>query len=374
MRTILTLFVFSCLALAQLNQEAWVGYPSPFGQTATNTSITASTHQIAHCGSVQIIGGGSNESLTIVGFPFGAVTKTGGSTVQVSLQDVSLTSGPPIQPDLTADQSYTIANADAGFVSNVAYEATLGTPRANVNDGDLLCVVWEFASFAGSDSVVIPGSPSTPNILYFQNSDASRSTDSGSTWTRSTTQPTAWFQFASGKLGRFASGFPFSFYSSSNLSTSTTPDEIKEEFTVSAPATINAIFAQATLSSGTDFTLELQTDGSATKACNIDANAVASFTMYYAHICPFTPVSLTTGHTYSIVLRPSTTSNLSVRWFDLPSAAHRALTAYGTNWESGTRVDGGGWTNSQTRHYFMGYRLVSAGGTGGGGGSYATVQ
>src|SRR5688572_7468331 len=111
--------------------------PPPPGLAVTPSLATALTiasanasDQLAQIGRVVFNERTGSKNITKVHFLFGSVTKSNGSTVRVSLQDVDLANGPVIRPDGVVDQSETIANADAGFVSNAWYTATLDTSRA----------------------------------------------------------------------------------------------------------------------------------------------------------------------------------------------------------------------------------------------------
>ena len=109
-----------------------------------------------------------------VGFRFGTVTKAGGSAVTVSLQDVNLAAGPPLQPDEVQDQTVAIANADAGFATGLWYRTGTLSADRTVAYGEDLCVVFEYdgAGRLGSDvvniaysSVGLEGLPHSANVV-----------------------------------------------------------------------------------------------------------------------------------------------------------------------------------------------------------------
>jgi len=113
--------------------------------------IDATGEQAAQLGQVWFPARTGSKTINKVHFRFGAVTKAGGSGLQVSLQDVSLTAGPPAQPDGVVDQYRAIANGEATFAANTWYTSGLltsdgtdtGTKRT-VNFGDLVACVLEY--------------------------------------------------------------------------------------------------------------------------------------------------------------------------------------------------------------------------------------
>src|SRR5690348_8383117 len=93
---------------------------SPSGGFAS-TLLNATGQKVAFIGRM-MNQARSAKNLTKVGFRFGTVTKTGGSALTVSLQDVDLVNGAPVQPDGTQDQTVAIANADTGFATSTFYK------------------------------------------------------------------------------------------------------------------------------------------------------------------------------------------------------------------------------------------------------------
>src|SRR5215469_14934928 len=127
-----------------------------FGYIA-NVAMTTSGMKVAFIGRLFWSENVTTKNLQSIAFRFGTVVKTSGSTMRVSLQNVSTSTGPPGQPTGTVLQSYTIANSDANFVTNTWYPHTSGVLGSvqSVSLGQLSAVVFEYVSFFGSDSVTI---------------------------------------------------------------------------------------------------------------------------------------------------------------------------------------------------------------------------
>jgi len=119
--------------------------------------IDATGEMAAFCGRVWFSARSGTKNLSRVGFRFGAVTKSGGSGLTVSLQDVTLSAGPPMQPDGTQDQTVAIANGNASFASNTWIRTGTFSASRTVTYGDLLAVNVEYdgGGRTNPDSVIV---------------------------------------------------------------------------------------------------------------------------------------------------------------------------------------------------------------------------
>jgi len=106
-------------------------------------TIDATGEKLAWCGGF-VHQDRAAKDITRVGFFFGSsLIKAGGSSLTVSLQDVSATAA-PLQPDETQDQTVAIANGDAGFASSTWYRTGALSANRTVSHGEQLAVVLEF--------------------------------------------------------------------------------------------------------------------------------------------------------------------------------------------------------------------------------------
>lgn len=365
------LLLFLALPLcAQWTGKALVGNNYPQASTTPRSSnIGASGDIVAQCGILAIADTTTTKTLSKVGFKFGAVTKAGGSTVRVSLQDVDLTAGPPVRPDGTPDQSVTIANADAGMVTGAAYLATLGSTRS-VTAGDFFCAVFDYASYGGADSINFDGW--VQNINLSASSQISRFASAA--WTDRAANPNIYFEFSDGTYGNFSGTFPFSALGSTAYNSGSGADEIAAEFTVSQAVTIDAVVASALVAgASSDFEIVLYSGTTALNTCTIDANTIVASA--FPIVCTINPrLTLAPGTTYHISVKPTTANNVTLYYVDLPSAGMRSTTPYSTQWSSTSRVDAGSWAApTTTRLYNFGYRIVATSASTGGG-SFVVAQ
>ena len=369
MRYLLLLVSFA--AWGQWTGKALVGNNYPQASTTVRSSnIGASGDIVAQCGLLSIADSATTKTLTKVGFLFGSVTKAGGSTVRVSLQDVDLTAGPPVRPDGVADQSVTIANADAGFAANTSYLATLGSSRS-VAAGDLFCAVFDFASYGGADSVNF--NTWVQNINLSATSQVSRFASAA--WGDRTSNPNVYFEFSDGTYGNFSGTFPYSAVGSTAYNSGSAADEFAAEVTVSQAVTIDAIMAQALPAGGSsDYEIVLYSGTTALNTCAIDANTIS--TAASPVICTLNPRrTLAVGTTYYISVKPTSANNVTLYYTDVPSAGVRSTTPYSTQWASTSRVDAGSWAAATTtRLYNFGYRIVETQASSTAGGSFVVAQ
>lgn len=361
----LIILLAACSAWGQWTGKAIVGTLSPNnGSAFTDSSAPANGDMVAQCGNLVISDGSSSGTITDVGFRFGGtITKAGGSTVMVSLQDADTAAGPPIRPDGTPDQSYTIANADAGFAANAAYLATLGSTRS-VSVGDLFCVVLEYASYGGADVFSVSSWAAGAGPLSLGSSTSRLNT---ATWVDRGSNPNVYFVLSGGKYGAFVNSFFVSSIGTTSWNSTSSPDEYASEFTVAQAVTIDMFFA-AFLTGGasSNFEVVLYGDASTIATCSRDASTVQS-SAAIPFICVIAPTLLSPGVTYRISVKPTTANNVSIRSITLPSADLRALTPFTTEWSSTSRTDGGSWSAaSTTTLYWSGYRIVATAASSGG--------
>lgn len=360
--------LISCVAWGQWTGKALVGNYATYGVNAQSSAAPANGDKIYHCGLVTTSDGLSSKTLDKVGFLFGSVTKAGGSTVTVSLQDMDLTTGPPVRSDNTQDQIYTILNADASFASNTYYTATL-TSNRTVSPGDKLCVVWEYASYGGADTfninAIVTNSP-----LLMTNGVTRLNTGS---YVDRAALTNVHFGFTDGTYGTLDGNLTYSALGTFTYNSASTPDEYAGSFTVDQNITIDAVFASVRPAGSTsDFDIVLYNGTTSIGSCSVDAHNIP--VADYPALCTLSSrIILTTGNTYRIAVKPTTANNVSVRYRDVSVAALRAITAYGTNWSSTSRTDAGSWAaDTTTRLMNVGYRIVSTAVAGGG--SFVVAQ
>jgi hypothetical protein len=326
------------------------------------------------CGQVFMKERTGTRNLSTVTFRFGAVTKAGGSTVTVSLQNLNLAAGPPGQPDETQDQSVTIANADAGFASNVGYTATLGSTRS-IAHGAAVCAVWEFGTFAGADSVIINGINNDPVAATPLPGNALKT---GGSWAANTSLPSVVFGFDDGTFGTLDYKH-FAPHATTLPNTHTialdtgSADEYALEFQLPFAFKIDAAWVLALVNSATaDFEVILydgttpMTNGTVT----VDANTYNATASVRGMVALFPgEVTGVANTTYRLAVRPIVNGqSVAVYSLDVLSAGHFQAFPGGTTWAYTTRLNQGAWAGTTTtRRMVYGIRIssLSSGGAGG---------
>lgn len=344
------------------------------------TAAAATGAKIAHMGRVFYQDRTSaTKDITKIGFCFGAVTKAGGSALTVSLQDVSLTSGPPLIPDETQDQTVAIANANASFLANTWLQTAALSANRTVALGDRLAVVWEYdgGGRLGSDTF-------THRLLSGQNGphDGNLATRSAAgTWTAASNPSSVILEFTDGSFGTLLGGWPNSNISSIAFNSGTVAaDEYALEFSLPFPCKMDGAWAYLFAAASADFSVVLydgttaMTNGTVT----FDPNNLASNSAARLLEIQFpAEIQLDANHTYRLAFKPTTTNNMTLFFFDVNDVNHFQAHAGGTSWRQVDRVDAGAWgtanSNAGKRRPFAGIRISSLDDATGTGSTFAAV-
>jgi hypothetical protein len=348
----------------------WPRIISPMPPAFANGLLIDATGEIiAMVGRVWFPGRTGTKNIERVGFRFGAVTKAGGSALTVSLQDVSLTAGPPAQPDGVQDQTVAIANANASFATNTWIRTGTLSANRTVSYGDRLAVVIEYdgAGRQGADSVVVSGFSNIAQGAFFENAPV---LFAGAAWTAQVFSSNVILEFSDGTFGILDGGVATSAINTHafNLNTGTA-DEFALAFQVPVPTVIDGLWATLLVASGGDLELILYDGTTALATVAIDANAITSNVARQA-LEPIAEQTLSPGTQYYIAVRPTTTNNVSAYSFDVSDANHLTCMDGGINFNYATRLNQGVWAaNTTTRRLFAGFRISQlddgAGGSGG---------
>ena len=333
------------------------------------TALTATGHKYAFVGRVWNKDRAA-KNITKLGFRFGAITKSGGSGLTVSLQHVDVaTNGPPFQPDGTQLQTVAIANGNTNFATGTWIEtAALGSVQA-VNHGDLLCVVIEYdgSGHLGSDSVVIT-SISDGNINFNLDSGAMLYISS---WAPNTVASNngVILEFDDGTFGTLSVGYPATAASSDAFNNGSNPEIIGLEFQVPFACKCDGAWLGMQAAAGASFDVQLYDGNTLMTSSSVSAkNQRAAATAYYYETI-FAEQILVANHTYRIGLRPTTTNNVTLYNFSVSNANHLQAWPGGTSWMYNTFHTSAWGTPTATKRPLIGLRLSAVDdGTGSGGG------
>lgn len=355
--------------------------PPPVDLNASSTTLALAdgltmndtSDRIAFIGRVNIPGSSGSKAVRKVHFRTGSsLVKAGASAVRISLQDVDLANGPPIQPDGTVDQSYTIANTntEAGWSANSWFTTGNFSADRTVNHGDLLAVVFEFTTRNGSDTVTLSGLQCIPETgPQHQSAVVSRS---GGTWSVESTLPNVLLEFSDGTFGRLGDSFHTSGLSALSFDSGTgTADEYGLEFQLPFDFEVDGFYALVSTQTGSNFEMLLYSGTTALATVTVDANATLHATNQNWIFRSFAKQTLSANTTYRIAVRPTTTNNIVLQCFNVSANGHFGAHAFGTVGVLAARLNQGSWNAANTtRRPFMGIRLtgvdVTPGGSSGG--------
>ncbi len=363
------LLLVSCVAWGQ----SW--YPSlPDGyntnQSMTNSVIDATGEKVAACGNVWTPTSGS-KSIHKVGFMFGSsITKAGGSALTLSLQDVDLATGPPIQPDGTPDQTVAIANASIA-ASTFLLSGALSADRS-ISFGDLVCVVIEFdgAGRLGADSITMASiTRNGANIAVYPSVSLL-----APTWADVPRAPIILFEFSDGTYGTLDGSFPFSAFNTTvAYNSGSGADEYALKFTVPTSGTITGVGISATLASGANTDIVLYSGTTALASVSIDQNNWTP-TLSGNGFITFPATSVSAGTTYYIAVKPTTTNNVTLGGFTVGNSAYLGALPQGTGYIRSSRVDAGSWSDTATVVPSIRFRFTPSSSGGSSGGAYVVAQ
>ena len=357
--------------------DNWVGFPPGLiggfigAGGFNNTVIDATGEKIAYVGRVWFAERTGTKAIRRVGFRFGTVVKAGGSALTVSLQDVTTATGPPAQPDGTPDETVAIANADAGFASNLWYRTNALSADRTVTYGDLLSLVIEFdgAGRLGADAV---------NIAYGANGGYFP-IQSGVLFTAS------WANFASrggnsvlefddGTFGTLDWSNPMTGFNVHTYNSGSTPDEHAMAFTVAAEIKIDGIgVVCGPTGTSADLEIVLYAGTSVLQTLAVDAHTVPTSGSGWIR-GPIPETTLSPGTTYYISAKPTTANNIQANSIDVSDANHLELWSLGSAATYSTRTNAGAWAAAtSTRRLLASLRISSINEASSGGGGIPII-
>ena len=333
--------------------------PTAIAASSGSGAIDATGEKFMYNGHMKYAGSAASKNITKVGFRFASVTKAGGSALTVSLQNVSAAAGPPYQADGTPDQTVAIANADAGFVSNVFYMTAALSAERTVTLGERLAIVVEFdgAGRLGADTIGF--SNCNINEGRFTGIIGGCSAFVSGALTLQTVIPNCIFEFSDGTFGTFANAYPFETLNTVTYNVDTVnQDEVALKINLPFEAQVYGAWALIHAVAGADFELVLYEGTTAVATTVIDSNSISVASQFRVAEWCFPPVTIKPNTDYYLSLKPTTTNNVQFPYFELDNAAHMQAHAGGTNFLFSARVGAGSWAAATaTRRPFAGLRF-----------------
>lgn len=342
--------------------------------TMTSVSaITGSTHKYAWVGRVSFEGSGTKDAQRVQ-FAFGAITKAGGSAMTLSFQDVDATTGQPLRPNGTQDETVAIANGDSGFVSNTWYRSGTFSANRTVSNGDLLAVVLEYdgSGRLGADSVAVRGLAISSNAVASQGLQDALLLYNGTTWAAANVANNILLEFSDGTFGALESvdHVPCSgAVTSYSCNTATVArDEVGFSYVPEFTHDIDGIWFVVAAAAAADYEVILYDGTTALLTVTVDATQTAATSARHLFI-PISQTTLTSGGDYRGIIKPTTTTNITIYAMPVSDNAHLDVMSGGDNFMFTSRVDAGTWTTpSTTERVCGGVRACTVPNAGGGGG------
>lgn len=329
------------------------------------TAMALSPHRTAYCGSMWNRDR-ANKTLVGVGITFGGVTKASGSGLTITQEGVS--GGPPYRPDGTVAQSWSVANGDASFAAGTWFNTSDNAGVAVAYKQKIAITVgYDGLGRIGSDSVQIRGAAAAETgpgqnsgTVYYN----------GTTWAALAVVPNVILKFSDGSFGTLYRGSPGSNFATQAYNNGSATDEYGLEFTVSVPVEIDGMWCILVPSSSADCDVVLYAGSTPLATESLAAAEMQSVSGQRFAWVPFSPVTLATGTTYRLTLKPTTANNITICYRDLNSASHRqAVEGFGESGSWVSRVDAGSWTPKTDRVPMIGLCISKFDdGTGGGSG------
>jgi hypothetical protein len=278
------------------------------------------------------------------------------STVQVDIEGVSTSAGPPGQPDGSIlGGGNALATQSLSSISNSVWYTGMPnfTAPAVVRYGQLIAVVFSFSTYdsgafnlAGA-SQLTDGAAHSPTIVKYN----------GTTWTSSYQLPNIALEFDDGTVGTLAMGLAYQQVAVNNTyNSSSNPNEIGMSFQIPFNAQIDALCANFSVASASSMaTIEL-TDFSATptvlaSVAGIDGHTARGTggTRNSISCFPINVISLKRNTTYVVGVKATTANNITASSIQFGAASNLDTTmASGQAFTYVTRTNGASWSAIST--------------------------
>jgi len=311
-----------------------------FGSTAQ--TVDATGEKTAITGPVHWTDHGTHD-IQSVSFRTGTIVATSNSTIVLSLQDVSLTSGPPNQPDEVQDQTVSFSIGTIS-TSSTWYTKNLGSNRT-VAEGENVAVVWEFdgSGRLGSDSLAINSSNT-----HFHSGNLGIANKLAGSWQAGTGFPNIIFTASDGTLGTIAGSFPFSSSSTSAYNSGSAADEFAIGIQYPFKVKLSGVWLSVALAPSADFEVVLYDGTTALATVAVDYNSYRGASTNFGCAYMFSSLQELQADTlYRIAVKPTTTNSVTLSFFIVDAVEHLDF-HQGQNFHLWTRVNAGAWGGEVT--------------------------
>jgi len=246
-----------------------------------------------------------------------------------------------------------------------------------VSYGDMLAVVIEYdgSGRLSSDSVAISGLSAQGSVTH---SNFCAMVLKTASWAAQAIIPNVILGFSDGTFGTLYGAFPCSATSTLSYDSGTTPDEYALRMTFDGPVAIDGGggFWQHESGADAEFVVyngnSAMTDGTRT----LDSNMIqAAAGNRFGFVPSGAYLSLSADTNYHLSLKPTTTNNVLLHYFDVAAAGHLQAHAGGEGWVLCEQTNGGGYSiTAATRRPFLWPMLAGIDDGAGGGGGTAIIR
>lgn len=348
------------MALTSLGGSMAMPKPENFPTNNANNLLDASGEKLAAVFRAPKTG-------TLAKVRFRTATVTTGDTMKVSFQDVDMATG---NPDETADQYRTVSVAssdDNTWISTglITTDGTDGGGLRSVTRGDLLAIVIEYDSYvSGSMNIV-----NSATLVDYGNG-CYTTLKTGGTWAKTTATAGCFeLEYDDGSLAYTDTLMP-GFNTPGTVASNTTPDEVALYFRFPVGVTVGGAFVIIDLDAACDVVL-YDTDGTTALATvSLDSDVRAGTTVNGTMVVFPSEIDLTANSYYYLAIKPTTTSAVGYRYFDVRSTGSMDMFDLGQNAYWAQRTDAGVWAGTTTRRPRMSLLVTKVNDGSGGGGAY----
>ncbi len=286
----------------------------------------------------------------------GNTFSNGGSNLRIGIQDVSNTTG---LEDATFDVYADLVGGTDTIANSTFYKIPMESGTKTIAHGDLIALAIELTTRGGADAVVVARESLPWLVTGTGGALPYASADNGAN-AKVSNIPWMFIKFDDGTVG-WLQGSPAIYMtgiSSVAFNSGSTPDEHGPVFTAPVGMKVNGIgFGLGTISAGANFEAILYGDPLGTPVAlatvTVDIDQVFSSAASNWFMVPITETTLVAGSAYAIMLRPTTTNNVTYYYQDLGANNEdiKAGQFFGSSLIVGTRTNQTGAFSSLGARY-----------------------
>lgn len=341
---------------------------------ASTSTIDAAGEALHYTGQVFLAAGEGSKTISSAGgkIHYRSSTTTfanAGTTLRVGIQDVSTVDGPPARGDGSYDVYGELVGGTDTITAVTLFPVAMESGSKTLTHGDKISIVFELTARGGSDSVTVQYAGNSENIAQFPVATSYLS----AAWARVVGTLICCMEFDDGTFGWIygTALFSTSPTSQSFNSGTATADEYGVIVRPPMPMLVDGFYAYmqpASASADWEFCLYADPFGTPSLIASVscDATQVGSSGgnfPFYALLAQ--AIELKQNTDYAITVRPTTTGNVSVSYWDVTQAGMLDAYQLGQGCYAVRRIDNSGafseWNGGTAKTRRMVVGLCAAG-------------